>query len=378
MEANRILYQTILDQCFKAKVIMLIGVRQVGKTTLLKKLQKEMNVPSIWLNADEADILQEIAQATTSTQLLQLFGKDNKLVIIDEAQQIPNIGKKLKLFYDNYPEIQVIATGSSAFELQNETNEPLTGRKREFFLYPLSFAELVGQTSLLEEKRLLHTRLIYGSYPEVINHPGKEKEVLREIATSYLYKDILQIDGIRKTSVIEKLLQALAFQIGSEVNYHELAQLVGNINTVTVEKYLDLLEKAFVIYKLPALSRNLRNELKKGKKYYFYDNGIRNVLISNYNSIALRQDVGALWENYILAERLKHNQYAQYYSNQYFWRTHDQAEIDYIEETGGILHAVEIKWKAQKVSFPNSFLQAYPNNTTQIISTDNYTSCIGD
>lgn len=378
MEANRILYQTILDQCFKSKVIILIGARQVGKTTLLKKLQKEMNVPSIWLNADETDILQEIAQATTSTQLLQLFGKDNKLVIIDEAQQIPNIGKKLKLFYDNYPEIQVIATGSSAFELQNETNEPLTGRKREFFLYPLSFAELVGKTSLLEEKRLLHTRLIYGSYPEVINHPGKEKEVLREIATSYLYKDILQIDGIRKTSVIEKLLQALAFQIGSEVNYHELAQLVGNINTVTVEKYLDLLEKAFVIYKLPALSRNLRNELKKGKKYYFYDNGIRNVLISNYNSIALRQDVGALWENYILAERLKHNQYAQYYSNQYFWRTHDQAEIDYIEETGGILHAVEIKWKAQKVSFPNSFLQAYPNNTTQIISTDNYTSFIGD
>lgn len=378
MEANRILYQTILDQCFKSKVIILIGARQVGKTTLLKKLQKEMNVPSIWLNADETDILQEIAQATTSTQLRQLFGKDNKLVIIDEAQQIPNIGKKLKLFYDNYPEIQVIATGSSAFELQNETNEPLTGRKREFFLYPLSFAELVGKTSLLEEKRLLHTRLIYGSYPEVINHPGKEKEVLREIATSYLYKDILQIDGIRKTSVIEKLLQALAFQIGSEVNYHELAQLVGNINTVTVEKYLDLLEKAFVIYKLPALSRNLRNELKKGKKYYFYDNGIRNVLISNYNSIALRQDVGALWENYILAERLKHNQYAQYYSNQYFWRTHDQAEIDYIEETGGILHAVEIKWKAQKVSFPNSFLQAYPNNTTQIISTDNYTSFIGD
>lgn len=378
METNRILYQTILDQCFKSKVIILIGARQVGKTTLLKKLQKEMNVPSIWLNADETDILQEIAQATTSTQLLQLFGKDNKLVIIDEAQQIPNIGKKLKLFHDNYPEIQVIATGSSTFELQNETNEPLTGRKREFFLYPLSFAELVGKTSLLEEKRLLHTRLIYGSYPEVINHPGKEKEVLREIATSYLYKDILQIDGIRKTSLIEKLLQALAFQIGSEVNYHELAQLVGNINTVTVEKYLDLLEKAFVIYKLPALSRNLRNELKKGKKYYFYDNGIRNVLISNYNSIALRQDVGALWENYILAERLKHNQYAQYYSNQYFWRTHDQAEIDYIEETGGILHAVEIKWKAQKVSFPNSFLQAYPNNTTQIISTDNYTSFIGD
>ena len=236
-----------------------------------------MNVPSVWLNADEADILQELTLAGTSTQLLQLFGKDNKLVIIDEAQQVPNIGKKLKVFYDTYPDIQVIATGSSAFELQNETNEPLTGRKREFFLYPLSFSELVSTTSLLEEKRLLNTRLVYGSYPEVINNPGKEREVLRDIAVSYLYKDILQIDGIRKASLIEKLLQALAFQIGNEVNYHELAQTVGNIDTATVEKYLSLLEKAFVIYKLPALSRNLRNELKKGKKYYFDDNGIRNV-----------------------------------------------------------------------------------------------------
>jgi predicted AAA+ superfamily ATPase len=377
MEASRKLFDAISNQCFKGKVIILIGARQVGKTTLLKKLQKEINVPSIWLNADEADILQELTLAGTSTQLLQLFGKDNKLVIIDEAQQVPNIGKKLKLFYDTYPDIQLIATGSSAFELQNETNEPLTGRKREFFLYPLSFSELVSTTSLLEEKRLLNTRLVYGSYPEVINNPGKEREVLRDIAVSYLYKDILQIDGIRKASVIEKLLQALAFQIGNEVNYHELAQTIGNIDTATVEKYLGLLEKAFVIYKLPALSRNLRNELKKGKKYFFYDNGIRNVLISNYNSIELRQDVGALWENYLLTERIKHNEYGHLYCNQYFWRTHDQAEIDYIEETDGLLNAYEFKWKEQKVKFPNSFIQAYPNHTTNIVSSTDYVDFIG-
>lgn len=376
MDAPRTLLQNLLEQCFKRKVILLIGARQVGKTTLLKKLQQALAVPSIWLNADEADVLQELSTANTSTQLVQLFGKDTKLVIIDEAQQIRNIGKKLKLFYDNYPEIQVIATGSSAFELQNNTNEPLTGRKVEFFMYPLSFTELVNASSLLEEKRLLQTRLIYGSYPEVINNQGKEKEALRELANSYLYKDILQLEGIRKSSVLEKLLQALAFQIGNEVNYHELAKTIGNIDTATVEKYLDLLEKAFVVYKLPALSRNLRNELKKGKKYYFFDNGIRNVLISNYTTLEMRQDVGALWENYILAERLKHNQYFGHYCNAYFWRTHDQAEIDYIEEADGILHAYELKWKDQKVRFPNSFLQAYPNNTTQVVSQSNYISFI--
>jgi predicted AAA+ superfamily ATPase len=376
MDASRTLLQNLLKQCFKRKVILLIGARQVGKTTLLKKLQQELDVSSIWLNADEADVLQELSTANTSTQLLQLFGKDTKLVIIDEAQQIPNIGKKLKLFYDNYPEIQVIATGSSAFELQNNTNEPLTGRKVEFFMYPLSFTELVNASSLLEEKRLLQTRLVYGSYPEVINNQGREKEALRELASSYLYKDILQIEGIRKSSVLEKLLQALAFQIGNEVNYHELAKTIGNIDTATVEKYLDLLEKAFVVYKLPALSRNLRNELKKGKKYYFFDNGIRNVLISNYTTLEMRQDVGALWENYILAERLKHNQYFGHYCNSYFWRTHDQAEIDYIEEADGTLHAYELKWKDQKVRFPNSFLQAYPNNTTQLVSQTNYVDFI--
>lgn len=225
----------------------------------------------------------------------------------------------------------------------------------------------------MEEKRLLHTRLVYGTYPEVINNPGNEKEVLIEIANSYLYKDILMLDGIRKSSILEKLLQALAFQVGSEVRFHEIAKTIGNINTATVEKYIDLLEKAFIIFKLPGLHRNARNELKKGKKYYFFDNGIRNVLINNFNQIDLRQDIGALWENYLISERYKYTSYHQIYANKYFWRTKDQAEIDYIEERDGNLNAFEIKWTPKNVRFPKSFQEAYPNNICKVLDKENYT-----
>ncbi|HAR39121.1 MAG TPA: hypothetical protein DCS09_11430 [Porphyromonadaceae bacterium] len=224
--------------------------------------------------------------------MLQLVGPNNKLVVIDEAQQIPEIGKKLKLLYDTYPNIQIIATGSSSFELQDRTSEPLTGRKITYQLFPVSYKESVENSSALEAKRMLDTRLVYGLYPEVFNNPGKEREILLEIANSYLYKDIMQLEGIRKPVHIEKLLRALAFQVGSEVSYNELAITVGNIDTATVEKYLDIFEKAFIIFKLPAFSRNLRNEIKKGKKYYFYDNGIRNVLISNFSIPEMRMDKG--------------------------------------------------------------------------------------
>ncbi|MCH7397991.1 ATP-binding protein [Belliella sp. DSM 107340] len=369
---NRELLNKIIDNCFKGKVILLLGARQVGKTTLLEELTKKINQPSAWLNADEADILEAFTDAKTSTQLIQLIGPNNKLVIIDEAQQIPDIGKKLKLIYDSKTEIQIIATGSSAFDLQNNTAEPLTGRKKTFQLFPLSYSEIAQNTSPLEAKRLLDTRLIYGSYPDVVNNPGNEKEILVEIAQSYLYKDILQIDNIRKPSHIDKLLKALAFQIGSEVSYHELAQTVGNIDTATVEKYLDLLEKAFVIFKLPAFNRNLRNEIKKGKKYYFFDNGIRNVLINNFTIPEMRLDKGALWENFLITERMKSNHYNRKFVNTYFWRTHDKAEIDYIEEEGGILDAYEFKWKDQKARFPASFLQAYPEHRTSLISKSNF------
>ncbi len=369
---NRTIKNRILSACFQRKVILLIGARQVGKTTLLRELIKETEVPTVWLNADEEDILTAFETAKTSTQLLQLIGSQNKLVIIDEAQQIRDIGKKLKLIYDTNPEIQIIATGSSAFDLQNNTAEALTGRKITFYLYPISFREIVENSSLLEAKRLLETRMIFGAYPEVINHPGKEKEVLIEIAQSYLYKDILKLDSVRKPSHVDRLLKAIALQVGNEVNYHELAQTVGNIDTATVEKYLDLLEKTFVIFKLPAFNRNLRNEIKKGKKYYFYDNGIRNVLISNFGNLELRLDKGALWENYLVSERLKQNSYTQNFVNTYFWRTHDQAEIDYIEEQDGILNAYEFKWKDKKVRFPKSFLGAYPQHTTTAVSRENF------
>lgn len=374
---RRELTDNLINACFKNKVIILLGARQVGKTTLLKEVVRTINVPSTWLNADEADILEAFSSAVTSSQLIQLIGPNSQLVIIDEAQQIPDIGKKLKLIYDNRPDIQVIATGSSAFDLQHQTAEPLTGRKKTFHLYPISYQETVMDSSTLEAKRFLDTRLTYGLYPEVVNNPGQEKEILIEIAQSYLYKDVLQMDSIRKPSHLEKLLKALAFQVGSEVSYHELAQTIGNIDTATVEKYLDLLEKAFVIFKLPAFSRNLRNEIKKGKKYYFYDNGIRNVLISNFSIPDMRQDKGALWENFLISERIKYNSYTGRFVNSYFWRTHDQAEIDYIEESDGILHAFEFKWKDQKVRFPASFLQAYPDHETAVIIKQNFEGFLG-
>lgn len=331
-----------------------------------------MDEPHVWLNADESDIYEAFVNAGTSTQLLQLVGPNNKLAIIDEAQQIPDIGKKLKLLYDTYPHIQIIATGSSSFELQDRMAEPLTGRKIVFYLYPISYKETVEYSSSLEAKRMLDTRLVFGLYPNVVNNPGHEKEILIEIANSYLYKDILQIEGIRKPAHIENLLRALAFQVGNEVSYNELSRIVGNINAATVEKYLDIFEKAYIIYKLPAFSRNLRNEIKKGKKYYFYDNGIRNVLISNFSLPQMRIDKGALWENFLISERLKNNHYNKKFVNSYFWRTHDKAEIDYIEETDGALHAFEFKWTDKMVRFPGSFLKAYPNHSTTIVSKSSF------
>jgi len=374
---KREIEDSIISSCFKGKIILLLGARQVGKTTLLKEIIRKIDVPSLWLNSDESDVLEAFSAAATSTQLLQLVGPNNKLVVIDEAQQIPEIGKKLKLLYDTYPNIQIIATGSSSFELQDRTSEPLTGRKITYQLFPVSYKESVENNSALEAKRMLDTRLVYGLYPEVFNNPGKEREILLEIANSYLYKDIMQLEGIRKPVHIEKLLRALAFQVGSEVSYHELAITVGNIDTATVEKYLDIFEKAFIIFKLPAFSRNLRNEIKKGKKYYFYDNGIRNVLISNFSIPEMRMDKGALWENFLISERIKQNNYNKNYANSYFWRTHNKAEIDYIEEKDGIIHAYEIKWKEQKVNFPNSFRSAYPNHTTTVVSHSDFERFIG-
>lgn len=328
---ERILEKQILAKINKKKAIILMGPRQVGKTTLLKSLF-EKSTEIIWLNGDEPDI-QSIFENISSKRLEAIIG-NKKMIIIDEAQRIPEIGLKLKLITDQLINVQLIATGSSAFELSNKLNEPLTGRKWEFKMYPISFQEMVNHHGLLNEIRLLPHRLIYGFYPDVVNHPGNEKEILKQLSDSYLYKDLLMIDQIKKPSALVKLLQALALQIGSQVSYHELAQICG-LDGKTIEKYMMLLEQSYIIFRLTSFSRNQRNELKKSRKVYFFDNGIRNSLIANFEQIENRTDIGALWENYLVSERVKYLAYQQKWVNNWYWRTTEQQEIDYVEEENG-------------------------------------------
>lgn len=371
----RILQNTIKNELFSGKAIVVFGPRQTGKTTLVKSLVESLDQTVIWLNGDETGI-RELFEDPTSTKLKLITG-DAKVLVIGEAQRIRNIGLAIKLLVDNYPHIQVIATGSSSFELANEIKEPLTGRKFEHFLYPLSLKELVGFYSYMEEKRHLHHRLIFGSYPEVINNPGNEQKILSSLADSYLYKDILIWKNIKKPQALEKILKALALQIGSEVSYHELSQISG-LDSHTVENYIDILEKAFIVIKINCLFRNKRNELKKSKKIYFYDNGIRNAIISNFNSLDIRSDTGALWENYLISERIKHTSYNEIFLNRYFWRSKTKQEIDFIEERGGNLFAYEFKWNPKtSYRFPKSFTENYPDHSTEIITPENYEKFLG-
>lgn len=365
----------IRNSFFKGKIIQLLGPRQVGKSTLLKQLAESYQEPILWLNGDEADVRKMLSD-TTSTELKTIIGQ-HKLVIIDEAQRIENIGITLKLMADNLKNVQVIATGSSAFELANRINEPLTGRKYEFFLYPISFGEMVDHTSLLEEKRLVEHRMIYGFYPEVVTKPAEARENLNLISSSYLYKDIFEWKQIKKPALLENILQALALQLGNEVSYLELAQLTRSDNE-TIERYITLLESAFVIFRLGSLSRNLRSELKRSRKIYFWDVGIRNAIIKNFNPLHLRNDTGALWENFLIVERIKSNAYANRLTNKWFWRTHTQQEIDYVEEESGKMAAFEFKWNMHKTSsvFPRTFQQAYPEASTKIIDQKNFTDFI--
>ncbi len=366
---KRLLEENILAKLNKEKAIILLGPRQVGKTTLLKALFKNAT-ETIWLNADEIDV--QSLFANISAKRLQAIIGNKKIIIIDEAQRIPEIGLRMKLITDQMPEVQLIATGSSAFELSNKLNEPLTGRKWEFKMYPISFQEMVNHHGLLDEMRLLPHRLIYGYYPDVVNHPGNEKEILKQLSDSYLYKDILLIDQIKKPEALVKLLQALAFQVGSQVSYLELAQVCG-LDGKTIEKYMMLLEQSYIIFRLTSFSRNLRNELKKSRKIYFYDNGIRNALIANFNQIENRADIGALWENYLVSERVKYLAYQQKWVNHWYWRTTEQQEIDYLEEENGKLTAYEFKWSpTAKVSIPNAFKQSYPLAEINIIHRENF------
>lgn len=364
----RILQKAIQDRLFKGKAILLFGPRQCGKSTLVEAVLKDMEY--LHVSGDDSEI-REILSNTSVATLKTILGK-NKIFFIDEAQRINNIGLTLKLITDQIKDVQVIATGSSAFELSNQVNEPLTGRKYEFMLYPLSFGEMAEHHGFLTERKLIEYRLIYGYYPEIVSKQSEEKELLKLLAGSYLYKDLLMLEQVKKPVLLEKLLKALALQVGSEVSYNELAQTIG-ANKQTVEKYLDLLGKAYVIFVLPALNRNVRNEIKKGKKIYFYDCGIRNAIINNFKPMTSRTDVGALWENYVISERMKFLHYNNIDAKLYFWRTTQQQEIDLIEEhEGGFLKAFEFKWgKTEKVRFSQTFTENYPGSETFVISPGN-------
>ncbi len=364
---ERFLAKKIEASLFKGKALLIFGPRQVGKSTLTENLLKQLSQPFFYLTGDELDTRIELS-TSNSVRLKLLFG-DHKLVFIDEAQRIPGIGLLLKICVDQFKDVQVIAIGSSSFDLANSSNEPLTGRKFEFFLYPLSFFEMVQHHGLLKEKRLLEHRLIFGYYPEIVTHLGEEAERLKLLAGSYLYKDLLILEQIKKPLILEKLLKALALQLGSEVNYLELGQLVG-ADKNTVEKYIDLLEKAFfVIFKVSAFNRNVRTELKKGKKIYFFDCGIRNAILGNFNPLANRTDVGGLWENYFLIERMKYQANRGVAASFYFWRTTTQQKIDFMEEAEGQLSAFECKWSNKaSVRFSSTFTNAYPNVELKVIN----------
>ncbi len=367
---DRLLKQQIEKRLFRGKVIIVVGPRQVGKTTLLQLLTAGTDRKVLVWNCDEPDVRHRLAEPTSTQLGAETAAAD--LVLIDEAQRVKNIGITLKLLVDNYPEKQVVVTGSSAIELSNSINEPLTGRKYEYVMFPFSTEELVLANGMTEERRLLERRLVYGSYPEVVNNPGEEREILTNLVGSYLYKDIFSFQDVRKPEIIEQLLQALALQVGSEVSFSELGRLIG-LSSATIQRYVDLLEKSYVLFHLRSYSRNVRSELKKSRKIYFYDNGVRNALVSDYKSLSLRSDVGALWENYLISERLKHNAYNVFYGKSYFWRTQQQQEVDYIEEYDGALHAFEFKWNpAKHPRLPETFAKNYPEHTFEVVSPENY------
>ena len=366
---SRTISQKITSLFGSRKAILIMGARQVGKSTLLKQLLKDRN-DVLWLNGDDWDV-QDLFSTITSTRLRAIIG-DNRFVVVDEAQRIPEIGLRLKLITDQVPDVQLIATGSSSFELSSKVSEPLTGRKREFVMCPLTFEEMVNHTQFLDEVRMIPHRMVYGYYPEVVTTPGDERTLLKELTNSYLYKDILSLDGINKPEKLVRLLKALALQIGSQVSYNDIGMLVG-LDPKTVERYVDILEKSFVIFRLGTFSRNLRNELKSSRKIYFWDLGVRNAVIGNLAPVDNRTDVGELWENFVIAERMKRNVYMESFAQSYFWRNRQQQEVDYLEEVDGRLHAYEFKWNVRKskVKCPVSFQSNYPEATYKVITPEN-------
>ncbi|MHA7130861.1 ATP-binding protein [Algoriphagus namhaensis] len=371
MELSRTIISQLESQLFKGKVLILYGARRTGKTTLVKYLLTKFSEKSAYINCE----LQEYKDAlsTTNSGLLAEFIGNRELIIFDEAQHIANIGLVLKVLVDTFPQVQFIATGSSSFELSGMVSEPLTGRSRQFLLLPFSLEEIGQSLNPIQIKANLPNFLRFGLYPQVFNSIGDEKiEELAEISSNYLYKDLFQFEQIKKPDLLFKLLAAIALQTGSESSLNELAQITGT-NVHTVKRYLELLEKSFVIFRLNSFSRNLRKELAKSQKIYFYDVGIRNAVIRNFNEMNLRMDAGALWENFCITERIKFNQNHRRFVNIYFWRTYDQKEIDYIEEKDGHLSCFEFKYaEGAPGKFPAEFAETYPNSSFKVITPGNF------
>jgi len=367
---ERYLEKLLLEHLFQNKTVVLYGARQTGKTTLVNEVVSKLKGKSLVLSGDDADIRALFDNATAAR--FRPVVSDHEIVIIDEAQRIQDAGLGIKLIHDNFREIQLIVTGSSSLELAAKIKEPMTGRKYEFCLYPFSFGELSKHNGFLEEKRTLEQRLVFGSYPDVVVNPGREKRILKELTSDYLYKDIQAIGGIKKPVLLEKIVKALALQVGNEVSFNEVAQICGSDHG-TVEKYIDLLEKAYIVFRLPGLSRNVRNEIKKGKKIYFFDNGIRNAILGNFLPLNSRVDTGALWENYLISERIKLTSNLDERPEAFFWRTTQQQEIDYIEETRGEFRAYEFKWNPEKkAALSKTFANAYSVKSFAVINPGNY------
>ena len=345
----------------------------MGKTTLVREILKGHDF--LFLNGDDPMVRQRLTNPNI-IEIATLLG-NAKIVFIDEAQRIEDIGLTAKIIHDQFEQVQMIMSGSSAFELRNSTHEPLTGRKFEYMLYPISYEEYEKSAGYLDTIRDLENRLVYGFYPDVVNNRGSERALLNEITQNCLFKDILAFANIQKPEVLENILRALAFQVGNEVSYNEIAQLTG-VDKNTVSNYIHLLELAFIIYPLTSFSRNLRNEIKTNRKIYFYDNGIRNALIQNFNPLELRNDIDALWENFLMTERRKYNHYHRQYSNTFFWRTRQQQEIDYVEEKNGKITGYEFKWNPKaKVKIPSAFVESYDAGI-EIITRENFRQFVGE
>ncbi|MDX2190162.1 MAG: ATP-binding protein [Bacteroidota bacterium] len=367
---DRIKTNTIQNWLYKNKVVMIMGARQVGKTTICKDLLKN-NLPSVYLNCERIQV-KELLESKNIEQIRSFLG-DNKLVVFDEAQKIKDIGLVLKLIHDTYPEIQIIASGSSSFELSNELNEPLTGRNIKFQISPISINELINHFGKMWMNDNLESLLRFGSYPDIVlRHESEKMMLLDEIATDYLYRDVLMMDSVKNSDLLIKLLKALALQLGNQVSYNELANLLKT-SVETIQKYIRLLEHSFVIFKLGTFSRNLRSELAISQKYYFYDLGVRNSLLQNYLPMSNRTDVGALWENFCVIERMKILSEKDTKANHYFWRTYQQQEIDLVEERNGKLLAFEFKYSENaKVKAPKLFLETYKEGAFVVVNKSNF------